>query len=88
VLEAWAKGRPVVAHSIGALPEIITHDHDGLLVAANSVKQLSEAILKILLNSEASEAMGKAGFEKLKARYSKDRWRESIHPIFSSKPLS
>ena len=88
VLEAWAKGRPVVAHRIGALPEIITHDHDGLLVEADSAQQLSEAILKILLNSEASEAMGKVGFEKLKARYSKDRWRNAIHPIFSSKLLS
>jgi len=88
VLEAWAKGRPVVAHRIGALPEIITDDRDGLLVEADSAQQLSEAILKIFQNPCAGEAMGKAGFEKLNTLYSKNRWQNAINPIFSSKPLS
>ena len=88
VLEAWAKGRPVVAHRIGALPEIITHDYDGLLTSSDSTEQLSAALLKILLNPGLGEAMGKAGWEKLKTRYSKDCWMESIRPIFSSRPKS
>jgi len=83
VLEAWAKGRPVVAHRIGALPEIITHERDGLLVAPELTQQLSEALLKIFFNPGVGEAMGQAGLNKLKTRYSKDLWLDSIRPIFS-----
>ena len=31
VLESWSKGRPVLAHDIGALPELIRPGIDGLL---------------------------------------------------------
>ena len=86
VLEAWAKQRPVVAHEIGALPELITHNRNGLIVSSDSAQGLSESILEILLNPEASEVMGKDGFEKLKIRYSKSLWQDSIRPIFSTKP--
>lgn len=85
VLEAWAKGRPVVAHKIGALPEIITHERDGLLVSPDSVQELSDSILEILMKPAESELMGKAGAEKLKTHFSKSLWQDSIRPIFSSK---
>ena len=84
VLEAWAKGRPVVAHRIGALPEIICDGVDGLLVPENSPGELAEAILLLLKNPARAGQMGRAGLEKLKERYSKNLWMDAIQPIFSN----
>jgi starch synthase len=83
VLEAWAKGRPVIAHRIGALPEIISDGLDGLLVSENSPEELAEAIRSLLQNPEKAAEMGRAGWEKLKGRYSQNAWMETIKPILS-----
>lgn len=84
VLEAWAKGRPVVAHRIGALPEIISDGVDGLLVSENSPEELAEAIRSLLQNALRAREMGEAGWEKLKSRYSQKVWLETITPVLSN----
>ena len=83
VLEAWAKGRPVIAHRIGALPEIISAGLDGLLVSENSPEELASAILSLLQNPERAGEMGRAGWEKLKGRYSESTWIETMKPVLS-----
>ena len=87
VLEAWAKGRPVVAHRIGALPEIIGDGVDGLLVPENSSGELAKAILFLLENPVRAGQMGRAGLEKLKERYSRNVWMDAIKPVFSNLTL-
>lgn len=84
VLEAWAKGRPVVAHRIGALPEIIGDGVDGLLVPENSPGELAEAILSLLKNPVRAGEMGWAGLQKLKERYSKNVWMDAMKPVLSN----
>lgn len=83
VLEAWAMGRPVVAHAIGALPEIIADGVDGVLVSENDPEDLAGAILSLLKNPGTAGGMGRAGSEKLRNRYSRNVWMESIRPVFS-----
>jgi glycogen(starch) synthase len=82
VLEAWERGRPVIAHRIGALPEIISHGTDGLLVGQENPQELAEAILSIVKNPAAGESMGRAGRKKLQERYSKKTWQDAIRPVF------
>jgi len=82
VLEAWSKGRPVIAHRIGALPEIISHGSDGLLVPQDNPQELADAIHSILTNTTFGEAMGKAGLKTLQERYSKQIWMDAIRQVF------
>ena len=82
VLEAWAQGRPVVAHRIGALPEIIQADEGGLLVSPDDPMELAEAMLSILQNPEGGKLMGLKGLERLKRDFSQAVWREKIHSVF------
>lgn len=82
VLEAWARGRPVIAHRIGALSEIISHGEDGMLVAKDDSQELADAIQAILSNAASGEAMGKAGLKMLQERYSKKIWQNAIRPVF------
>jgi len=82
VLEAWSKGRPVIAHRIGALPEIISHGSDGLLVSPGHPAELADAIRSLLLKPEPGRSMGLAGLQKLKEKHSKLTWQDAINPIF------
>ena len=74
----------MVAHRIGALPEIIAHGTDGLLVGQENPQELAEAILSILTNPTAGESMGRAGRKKLQERYSKKTWQDAIRPVFEN----
>lgn len=48
LMEALAFGLPVVATNVGAIPELIVHKHNGLLVPAEDSKKLSEALKNII----------------------------------------
>jgi len=82
VLEAWAKGRPVVAHRIGSLPELIAGGAAGILSSPESPEDLASALASILKDHERGASMGRAGLEKLQRDYSKYLWQERMAPVF------
>ena len=84
VLESWAKGRPVIAHRIGALEEIVSDGTDGLLVPVDEPGALAEAILSILDNPDRGQSMGRAGADRLRFQYSKTRWQDAMLGVFSN----
>lgn len=45
ILEALAQSLPVVASNVGGIPEVITHDKNGLLVPADKADKLAEALV-------------------------------------------
>ena len=45
ILEALAQSLPVVASNVGGIPEVITHNKNGLLVPANKSDKLAEALV-------------------------------------------
>ncbi len=48
VLEAMAAGKPVIATTVGGIPEMITHGTDGLLCAPGSPEELASCIRLVL----------------------------------------
>jgi glycosyltransferase involved in cell wall biosynthesis len=44
-LEAMASGLPVVASTVGGLPEIVHHDETGLLIAPKSARAIADALV-------------------------------------------
>nr|WP_314542801.1 glycosyltransferase family 4 protein [uncultured Massilia sp.] len=60
-LEGMALGRPVIASSEGGPLDVITHEHDGLLVAPRDPDLLAHAILRILDEPEWAERMAREG---------------------------
>jgi glycosyltransferase involved in cell wall biosynthesis len=52
VVEAMARGLPVIASRVGGPAEIVTHEKDGLLVAPDDAQALAEAIERLLTEQE------------------------------------
>jgi len=61
VLEAYASGKPVIATNVGGLPEIVENNVSGLLVPPQDSETLAEAIIKLVVDKNLREAMGRRG---------------------------
>ena len=61
VLEAMAAGRPVVATDVGGTRDLIRDGVDGFLVAAGDVETMTEALKRLVLDSELRATIGAAG---------------------------
>lgn len=58
---ALPAGTPIVATHTGALPEILEHEKNALLVAPNSAPDLAAAIKRLLLDSSLRARLGAGG---------------------------
>ena len=61
VVEYFAAGRPVVATAVGGVPEIVRQGENGLLVPPGSAGALSEALARLVDDSELRRRMGRNG---------------------------
>lgn len=60
-LEAMSYGRPVIAGTRDAAPEVLGNGEAGLLVDPDDVNQIAAAVTQIMLDSELRERLGAAG---------------------------
>jgi glycosyltransferase involved in cell wall biosynthesis len=70
VLESLALGTPVVGGAIGGIPELLTHEEDGLVVQVRDPIALGAAFERLLAEPATAEAMGRRGAAKVAADFS------------------
>jgi len=68
VLEAFARGRPVVATRVGGIPELVSDGTTGLLVPVGESRSLADAILSLLDDDERLKAMGAEALRSVSER--------------------
>lgn len=81
VMEAMAAAKPVVATSVGGVPELVQEGKTGYIVPPRNPKALALAMEKMMaLSAEERSEMGKAGRAHIEANYSLERvvdqWEE------------
>jgi glycosyltransferase involved in cell wall biosynthesis len=64
LLEAMALGLPVVATSVGGIPEVVTPGVHGLLVSPSRPDLLAEAVLSLARDPARRASMGRASAER------------------------
>ena len=70
ILEAMAAGKPVVATTVGGLPEFVVEGENGFLVPPGDSVGLAAAIRHLLAQPERAKAMGCNGQEHVRKHYS------------------
>jgi glycosyltransferase involved in cell wall biosynthesis len=69
VIEAFAYGVAVVATPVGAVPEVIAHERNGLLVPVGHVEALANALNQLLENGALRRSLGDAARRDHAERY-------------------
>ncbi len=65
IFEAMSAGVPVVATSVGGIPDQVANGQTGLLVPPNDPVALGDALLELLQSPRKARRMGAAGRERL-----------------------
>lgn len=72
VLEAMARGKPVVASRLGGIPEAVEDGVTGLLVEPGDAPALAAALDVLLADARSRSAFGEAGRRRQRERFSLD----------------
>lgn len=83
VLEAMARGVPVVASRVGGIPEIIEDGASGLLVPAGDERALSGALGRLLRDPEARRRLGSEGRRRAERHFTFDREVDELFGILA-----
>jgi glycosyltransferase involved in cell wall biosynthesis len=69
IIEAMAYSLPVIASSVGGIPEMIQNGHSGYILKDNTPEKLAECMLNLIQSPSLREWMGKNGKEVFERKY-------------------
>jgi glycosyltransferase involved in cell wall biosynthesis len=79
-VEAAAFSIPVVATSVGGLPEVVKDGLTGILVQPKNVSQTANALGKLIIDEELRKRMGEEGRKNVLEKYD---WEKSISKMMN-----
>jgi len=84
ITEALASGKPVVATSVGGIPEQIVDGKTGFLVPAGDAAALAERLVLLEKSPNLVRSMGQAARVDAVAKFSKERMVESYIELYQN----
>lgn len=86
-MEAMAKEIPVISTRITGIPELIEHEHDGLLATPGDAEDLACQIRKLLDNPELRHELGEKGRNKVISLYNQHINNQEMVNLFHEESL-
>lgn len=83
LLEAMAAGLPVVTTDMGTAADTVVDGETGLVVPPAEPSSLADAMAELLESPSRRREMGEAGLERVRRKYSLERWREAMVELFN-----
>ena len=88
LLEAMARGLPVVATDVGGNPEVVDDGRTGLLVPPRDPAALAEALLILWRNPALGRQFGRAGRDKAERSFDIRRTVAQYEAIYANDPAA
>ncbi len=82
-LEAMLVGRPVVAHDLGSLPELVEHEETGLLCRARVPADLAEALARLADDELLARRLGHRARDRVLTRHTPDAHLEALERLWT-----
>jgi glycosyltransferase involved in cell wall biosynthesis len=82
ILEAMARGRPVVATAVDGIPEIVLEGRTGLLHPHGDAETLASRLLSLLEDDALAARIGGAGREFVKMEWSRERFAANMARLY------
>jgi len=83
ILEAMAHGLPVVATSVGGIPEAVSDGVEGFLVPPGDVAALEDRLQRLLSNKALRRQMGEAARRKVERLFSAEVVVPQLEALYS-----
>ncbi|MFW6303443.1 MAG: glycosyltransferase [Candidatus Sumerlaeota bacterium] len=84
LVRALGMGRPVIASTAGTTRELVTAGKNGLLVSPDSVKELSQAMERLVLNPHLREELGATARKFMLEKHGEDTIAKRMQKIYDS----
>ena len=82
LVEAMAAGAPVVATGVSGIPELVSHEVNGLLVEPDDPAALADALVRVHEDRELAERMAAAGRRTVEERFDGDLLARRLASLF------
>jgi glycosyltransferase involved in cell wall biosynthesis len=82
LVEAMAAGKPIVASNVGGIPDLVKHNHNGLLVPPGDEKALAAAIMQLINDPGKAKLLGQRG-RALCHKFSVESMIEKIDDLYT-----
>lgn len=83
IFEYMATGKGIVASNVGQLGQLLTHEHDALLVEQKNELQLAGAIVRLLRDSALRGRLGMAARQQAMTAYT---WEQNFRRALDGQP--
>jgi glycosyltransferase involved in cell wall biosynthesis len=84
LLEAMAAGMPVVASRVGAIPEVVEHERDALLIAPGDVPGLASALRRLLTDQALCQRLAASAGAIIQKDYAASRIVAELEGLYQS----
>jgi glycosyltransferase involved in cell wall biosynthesis len=81
-LEAMSMGIPVVATTVGGLPEQIDHLENGVLVRPDDPEAIATWLVRLSDDPGLRQRLGRAGAERVRTEFTLERQAEGLHRAY------
>lgn len=82
ILEAMAKGRPVIAPMVGGIPEVILDGEEGFLIKSRESKEFAAKCLSLIRDRQLLEKMGSNAHRKIQEKFSSGQMSNSYYELY------
>lgn len=84
ILEAMAAGVPVIATTVGGVPEVITHQENGWLIPPNNTAALTNAIIYLLRHPAERYRLSTNGQMRVKTAFDAERAAQQTFRLYQT----